>query len=170
MLRRFLRRSRLRKAEEAIQELDGWNSVCGSIVRSCTETLADDSAGRGEIGAVLDRNDRALFALRDHAWASSVYLRRRHPELEARLRVLTDKTIELRNQTVRFLIRAQGPIPAFLDDPGRGAWGREAHAMKALAEVGLPARRLAAELQPAIAQLASEVRSVLEKQIADLQV
>lgn len=161
MLQRLLDRWRRRRVDQASQELEAWSEVCRSVVQMCSRALSDDGAGKGEIGVMLDKTDRSLFGLRDHASAAYGYLRRGQPALAARLRLLTDQTIELRNQTTRFLIRAQGPTPAFLDDPVRGGWNRTAHSQKAMEAVGLAARRLAAELEPSILRLTAEVREVL---------
>jgi hypothetical protein len=113
---------------------------------------------------VLDNVDRGLFRVREAGSDAQRALRRRAPELGGRLRQTTEALVELRNETARFLIRAQGPTPAFLQKQEVAAGQPEAY-RRAVEEIGKTAvqralavvgdlKQLWADLQPILAQLA----------------
>jgi hypothetical protein len=164
LLRRVLAPWRARQAAEAEGDIRGWYEACEVVLVTSIQALQDPALPRGDIGVSLDRIDRALFRLRDAGAGAQRALRRRDPGLCERMRSLSEAMVELRNDTVRFLIHAQGATPPFMQ--GEGATPRQAEAyQQAMRDVGYSARQRSAgierdlrgvwaDLQPALAQLA----------------
>ncbi len=80
------------------------------------------------------------------------------------MRQISEDIVQLRNETVRYLIRAQGPTPSFLGGGSQPELAQES-TERALAEIGRPARQRALglerelsrawiDLQPLLADLA----------------
>jgi hypothetical protein len=165
LLRRALAPWRARRAAQAEYEIRSWYDACQVVLQACAKALQDPELPRGDIGVTLDRIDRSLFRLRDTRSGARQALRRRDSELGARVGRVSEAIVELRNDTARFLIHAQGPTPSFLQkddatsaqpgahrqalhDTGRGALARSLTIERDL-------RHLWDDLQPVLAQLAS---------------
>jgi hypothetical protein len=166
LLRRLLSPWRARQAAEAESDIRGWHEACELILGTSIQALHDPKLAREDIGVALDRIDRALFRLRDNGSGAQRALRRRDPGLGERMRVLSEAIVVLRNDTVRFMIRAQGATPPFMQGEGGSARQGEAY-QRAMQDVGLPARQrsamierdlrqLWADLQPTLTQLAQQ--------------
>ena len=152
VLRQLLRPFQSRRAAEAETDLLGWHAACDETLQACLQALGDSELPRGEIGVVLDRIDRTLFRLRDSGSGAEGYLRGKSPDLGRRLRQISEDIVQLRNETVRYLIRAQGPTPSFLgggSQPDLAQGGYE----RALAEIGRPARQRALGLERELGQV-----------------
>jgi hypothetical protein len=164
LLRRMLAPWRARQAAEAESDLRGWYEACEVVLVTAIQGLQDPKVPRGDIGVSLDRIDRALFRLRDCGTGAQRALRRRDPGLGERMRRLSESVVEMRNDTVRFLIRAQGATPPFMQGEGDSSRQAEAY-QQAMLDFGQAARqrsagierdlrRLWADLQPTLAELA----------------
>lgn len=138
-------RARRQQASEArlAERLQAWLQASRSIHRQCGASIDDRLAGEGDIGRSLDRIDRELHLLKDTASALATPLRRRDPELARQAGEITESLYRLRNQTASYLIRAQGPAPAFLTNPRAGEGLQGEHRRKAFEQVGAEARQLA---------------------------
>jgi hypothetical protein len=166
ILRRLLRPFQSRRAAEAEADLRGWHDACDETLQACLRSLGDAQLPRGEIGVVLDRIDRTLFRLRNHGSGAEGCLRGKLPDLGRRVRQISEDIVQLRNETVRYLIRAQGPTPSFLGGGSQPDRAQDSYE-RALAEIGRPARQRAlglerelsrawTDLQPLLADLARE--------------
>jgi hypothetical protein len=164
LLRRAIGPWQARRAAEAEKDIRGWHEACLFVVAGCLRGLRDPQLPRSDIGVTLDNVDRALFRVRDAGSGAQQALRRRAPELRARIRRSTEAVVELRNETASFLIRAQGSTPPYLQKQGTAAGQPEAY-RRAVQEVGRAAlvrsqaverdlEQLWADLQPLLAQLA----------------
>jgi len=165
LLRRVMAPWRAGRAAEAERYIRDWHEACLFVVAGCLQGLRDPQLPRSDIGVVLDNVDRGLFRVRDAGSGAQEALRRRAPELGVRIRRSTEAIVELRNETARFLIRAQGPTPPYLQKQSDPTGQPEAY-QRALQEVGQAALvrsraverdlgQLWADLQPLIAQLAA---------------
>jgi hypothetical protein len=163
LLRRILAPWRARQAAEAERDLRGWHDACEVVLATAMGALQDPMVPRGDIGVSLDRIDRALFRLRDCGSGAQNALRRRDPKLGERVRMLSEEIVSLRNDTVRFLIRAQGPTPSFMQ--GEGGPSRQPQAyQQAMLDFGQAARRRSAVIERDLRQL----RADLEPTLAEL--
>ena len=163
LLRRALAPWYARQDAKAERDLQDWYEACQVVLKTSIQALQDPQAPRGDIGVPLDRIDRALFRLRDSGSGAQSGLRQRDPELGVRMRLLSEAIVDLRNDAVRFLIRAQGATPPFL--AGEVDRSRQAEAyQRAMRDVGQAAlldsgvierdlRRLWADLQPTLLRL-----------------
>ena len=167
LLERALGPWRAKHAAGAEKELREWHDACQLVVAGCLAGLRDPQVPRSDIGVTLDQVDRAIFRMRD-AGVGAQHALRGEPELRRRVRQSIQAIIELRNETARFLIRAQGPTPPFLTKPQAYAGQAEAH-QRALQDVGQPALRHAqaverglealwGDLKPLLSRLADEAR------------
>lgn len=157
---RLLRPFQSRRAAEAEDDLRGWHAACDEVLQACLQSLGDARLPQGEIGVVLDRIDRTLFRLRDTGSAAEGTLRSASPELGRRLRRISEGVVEVRNETVRYLIRAQGSTPAYLRSAGgedRLLDGFE----RAQAETGWPARQRALAVERDLRQVWADLQPVL---------
>jgi hypothetical protein len=116
------------------------------ILGTSIQALHDPKLAREDIGVALDRIDRALFRLRDNGSGAQQALRRRDPGLGERMRLLSEAIVVLRNDTVRFMIRAQGATPPFMQGEGGAARQAEAY-QRAMQDVGLSARQRSAAIE-----------------------
>ncbi len=164
LLRRMLAPWRARQAAQAERDLRGWHEACEVVLVTSIQALKDPKVPQGDIGVSLDRIDRALFRLRDCGSGARNALRRRDPRLGERVRLVSEASVNLRNDTVRFLIRAQGATPPFMQGEGGSSHQAQAY-QQAMQDVGQAARQrsagverdlrqLWADLQPTLAELA----------------
>jgi hypothetical protein len=164
LLRRAMAPWRARRAADAGKDIREWHEACLVVVAGCVGGLRDPQLPRSDIGVTLDKVDRAIFRVRDAGSGAQQALKRRDPELGARIRRITQAMVELRNETASFLIRAQGPTPSYLQKQSVPTGQPEAY-QRAVLEVGRAALvrsravqsnldQLWADLQPLLAQLA----------------
>ena len=138
----------------------GWHAACDETLQACLHSLGDAQLPRGEIGVVLDRIDRTLFRLRDTGSGAEGYLRGTSPDLGRRLRQISEDMILLRNETVRYLIRAQGPTPSFLGGGSQPDRAQDSYE-RALAEIGRPARQRGLGLERELSQVWTDLQPLL---------
>jgi hypothetical protein len=143
-IRKFFRK---REARDFSENATGWHAVCQTISEMYVEVLHDDNPTRSDIGVVLDKTDRMLFALRDHLSALRPPLNRRDRELTKRVNKASEHLYELRNKTARFLIRAQGHTPTFMREGTTSPEVEQTYYLKAMQEVGFDARQAALALR-----------------------
>ncbi len=157
-IRRFFRK---REARDFSEHATGWHTTCQTISDMYVEVLhADDPAGN-DIGVVLDKTDRLLFRLRDHLGALRPSLSRRNRDLSNRVGTASEHLYELRNQTAKFLIRAQGHTPQFMREGDSSPGADQAHYLKAMQEVGFDARQMATELRNELKAIWTELRPMV---------
>jgi hypothetical protein len=160
ILKRALAPWQARRAAEAERDIRGWHEACLSVVASCLRGLRDPSLPRSDIGVALDGVDKALFRLRDAGFGAQKALRQRAPELGARIRRSTEGIVELRNETARFLIRAQGPTPHFLQKQGPPLGQPEAY-QRAMQDVGQAALAHCLAIERDVDQLWGDLQPML---------
>ena len=160
LLRRVLAPWRARQAAEAESDIRGWHEACEVILGTSIQALRDPKLAREDIGVALDRIDRALFRLRDNGSGAQQALRRRDPGLGERMRLLSEAIVVLRNDTVRFMIRAQGATPPFMQKEGGPSRQAEAY-QRAMQDVGLSARQRSATIERDLRQLWADLQPTL---------
>ncbi len=80
--------------------------------------------------------------------------------LGERVRLLSEAIVNLRNDTVRFLIRAQGPTPSFMQ--GEGGTSRQAQAyQQAMLDFGQAARQRSTVIERDLRQLRADFEQIL---------
>ncbi len=162
LLRRVLAPWRARQAAEAESDIRGWHEACEVVLGTSIQALQDPKLARGDIGVALDRIDRALFRLRDTGAGAQHALRRRDPGLAERMRLLSEAIVVLRNDTVRFMIRAQGATPPFMQEEGGLPRQAEAY-QRAMQDVGLAARQRSAGIERDLRQLWADLQPTLTR-------
>jgi hypothetical protein len=160
LLRRLLAPWRSRQAVVAESDIRGWHEACEVVLGTSIQALKDPKLAREDIGVALDRIDRALFRLRDHGAGAQQALRRRDPGLAKRMRLLSESIVVLRNETVRFMIRAQGAAPPFMQKEVGPSRQAEAY-QRAMQDVGLSARQRSAAIERELRQLWAELQPTL---------
>jgi hypothetical protein len=162
LLRPLLRPFDARRAAQAEADLRGWHAACDQVLKACIQALQDPHLPRGDIGEALDRIDRTLFRLRDAGSGAEGALRRRYLELGRRVRQVSEAIVELRNETAQFLIRAQGPSPAFLGVQTDTARIAEIY-QRARQDVGQDALQHSTRLERDLSQLWADLQPVLRE-------
>ena len=162
LVKRLLGSWREKRSADAERDVRSWHEACRTALDGCLQGLRDPSLPQAEIGVTLDRVDRALFQVRDAGSGAQQALRRRAPDLGGRIRRSTEAIVELRNETARFLIRAQGPTPAFLQRGESPAGHPEAY-LRAVHDVGQAARARGLAIQRDLDELWSELQAVLAR-------
>lgn len=145
MFRRIRDAMEKRRAQSFLISSHNWHAACAGVMAICGEVLAEETIHPRDIGASLDRADRLLFQLRNHASEMRGLLSRGDPDLAKRVGLTTNRIFELRNETARFLIRCQGPDPvsgARFDNAARRLFYD-----RAMQEVGFNARQMQAAVQ-----------------------
>jgi hypothetical protein len=135
-----------RRAQTLVDSLEQWHETCVNVTQICAQALLDQATVEGDIGEVLDGADRKLYAFRNHMTEARREINRHDPILARRITQVTEDVYRLRNQTARFLIRAQGPHP-FAGGRLTEENLRNAYYYKALEEAGFQGREIAERLQ-----------------------
>jgi hypothetical protein len=160
LLRRAIGPWQAKRAADAERDIRDWHQACLVVVAGCVKGLRDPQLPRADIGVTLDNVDRALFRVRDAGSGAQQALRRRAPELRARIRRSTEAIVELRNETARFLIRAQGPTPPFLQKQETTTGQPEAY-RRALQDVGHAASARSLAIERDLDQLWADLQPML---------
>jgi len=135
-----------RQARGFLNGVQAWYHTCVKISELLGEALYDEAIGEKDIGVVLDKVDRMLFALRNEAADVRGFLRRKDPRLAERVENASTQVFELRNETTRFLMRCQGPGP-FMGSRELNGQTRMLYYYRALEEVGFKARQVNSALE-----------------------
>ncbi len=98
-----------RNAQSFLDSIQSWYATSTQVSEICGQCLEDVGIVESDIGIMLDKVDRKLFALRNYASDARSILRRKNPQLAQRIKDASRMVYVLRNDTARFLIRAQGP-------------------------------------------------------------
>lgn len=165
-LRRYLER---RSAQNFLEGITSWHRICKEVSQLGGEALNDKEVIRGDIGVILDKMDRNLFALRNHIGGAKGFLKRRNRALARRFEKVNKDVYQMRNQTAKFLIRGQGPGPFPRDqEMEEGRWGK--YYDRAMIDIGFDARRMNEGVSEEIDAIWSEMQELIrqaEKAIAD---
>lgn len=143
MFQRFRKKIEQKRARSFVDNVQAWYQTSSEISEVMGVALHDQSVLQADIGYIIDAADRLLFSLRYYVPDSLGRLRRRSPELARRFDLASQKLYQLRNETIKFLIRSQGPGPMSGDEPDEEA--RIFYYYRALDEVGFNARDLKSE-------------------------
>ncbi len=160
LLKRALGSWQAKRAADAERDMREWHEACRVVVAGCLSGLRDPQLPRADIGVTLDKVDRALFRVRDAGSGAQQALKRRDPELGSRIRRSTEAIVELRNETARFLIRAQGPTPPFLQKQRVAAGQPEAY-QRAVQDVGRAALARSQAVERDLDQLWADLKPLL---------
>jgi len=169
MLRRLKDYFVKKQAQLTVDSLSAWHSSCRQVLEACGEALHDQTIASGDIGVILDKMDKELFALRNYTADASNAVKRSDRRLAKRVKQASENVYKMRNGTARFLIRCQGP--------GRLAVGEQleegamqVYYQRALDEVGIMARQAQGQVDGEVSQLWQEMQAILseaKKQILD---
>jgi hypothetical protein len=160
ILRRAIAPWRVRRAAEVESDIRAWHEACLVVLAACIKALQDPKLPRSDIGVTLDGVDRTLFCLRDSSSGARHALRRRDAGLGDRIGRVSEAIVELRNETARFLIRAQGPTPRFLQKQETAPGQAEAY-QRALQDVGRAALGRSSEIERDLGQLWADLQPLL---------
>jgi hypothetical protein len=156
-LRRKIEHNRARQLADSVTT---WQRTCSGAAAICTEALYNEAVLQNDIGVVLDRLDRQLFQLRSQTGEARAAVRRQDECLAKRIDQLAKDIFELRNTTVRYLIRAQGPGP-FVKVGADEERRRGEYALKALREAGYQARVQKLRVEQELAALWGELQPLV---------
>jgi hypothetical protein len=148
-----------RQSLAVLENVQGWRETCDQVTGICGQVLYDESVLQGDIGVALDRADRLLFQVRNYTSEARRLLRRREPDLAARLNQASNRVFELRNATTRFLIRCQGPGPLSGDRSDDAT--RRGYYDRALQEIGFNARQLHGEVEGELTAIGRALSSLI---------
>lgn len=165
-LRHYLER---RSAENFLEGITSWHQTCREVTQLCTKALNDTEVIRGDIGVILDKMDRNLFALRNHIGGSKRFLRRRNRALANRFAKVNKAVYQMRNQTAKFLIRGQGPGP-FPGDQEMEEERWRKYYDRAMIDIGFGVRRMNEGVSEEIETIWTEMQELIrqaEEMIAD---
>jgi hypothetical protein len=135
-----------KRAQSLLENVESWHESCLAVTDLCSRALADPATLDGDIGEVLDLADRKLYAFRSHMGEARREIQRHDMELAKRLTDVTEGVYHLRNQTARFLIRAQGAKPFTAGRQTDDVAQQRAY-LKALEEAGYEGRELVQTLR-----------------------
>ena len=165
-LRHYLER---RSAQNFLEGITSWHRTCTEVSQLCSQALNDKEVIRGDIGVILDKMDRNLFALRNHIGGSKGFLRRRNRSLAKQFARVNKEVYQMRNQTAKFLIRGQGP-GSFPKDQEMDEERWRKYYDRALIDIGFGARRMNEGVSEEIEAIWSEMQKLIrqaEETIAD---
>lgn len=158
MFQALLARLRRFSVERASVEAHNWYETCQEVAQLCHESLANEQIGATDVGAIIDRMDRKLFSLNDHASVTRRLLRGTNKAALARdVAHVSEAVYRLRNKTTLFLIESQGPAP----DLGTSPQVTQANYHRAMDKHGLDAIRLHVDVAQDLDRIWSELRLVL---------
>ena len=133
-----------RRARNYLKDLRIWYDVSHEVSDILGDALYNEKICSSEIGIVLDKTDRLLFALGSAIPGASGGLNRHNPDLAQRIEKISTNIYHLRNATVSFLVRCHGP--AVYED--RAQEGLHAMAYyQALDEAGFQARQICGDVE-----------------------
>lgn len=145
-----------------LNSIQTWYQLSQTVSDLCDDALYDPQVCSDEIGIIVDQADSNLFKLRNEEAECFRFLKRHNIELANRHKKLSEKLFRLRNETVRFLIRCQGPGPAIMAQFGsedQCGW----YYYQALDEVGFNARRLRIQVNQDLQSFWQELQSIIQQ-------
>jgi hypothetical protein len=148
-----------RRAQSLLESVGAWYRTCNQVSKIFGEALHDEAVIRQDIGIVIDKADRLLMNLGFYIPDAIKVLRRRNPILARRFDNTSQQIYRLRNETTRFLIRAQGPGLIEANDSNR-----EMHLIyyyRALEEVGFKARQIKRDLDQELKSIWRDLQVVM---------
>ena len=160
MWRQFTTRLEKRRAQSLIESVNIWYQTSLSVSEICGEALHEVVVSEMDIGTLLDKADRKLFQYRNDATDARRAVKRHNEQLANQIARLTERIYELRNQTARFLIRAQGPSPFARSENEPGEM-QDAYYVRALADIGYDARQFKSSLDDDIGAVWLELEKLL---------
>lgn len=149
-----------RQARGFLNGAQGWYYTCIKICELLGDALYDEAIGEKDIGVVLDKVDRMLFALRNEAADVRGFLRRQDRVLAERVENASTQVYELRNETTRFLMRCQGPGPV-MGKRAMESQTRMLYYYRALEEAGFQARQVNTALESELKAIWRELQRVI---------
>lgn len=163
--RNFLENRRL---QHFLENVHAWYRICSSVNGLCDEALNDPEMCKCDIVEMIDQADTDLFILLSRERGTQSYLRRNSPKLAQRLDKISENIYKLRNETVRYLIRCQGP-GSFVTEQALSEAARSLYYYRALEEVGFSARRFQEQVDRELKTLWADMQAVIgqvERQLA----
>lgn len=145
-----------------LNSIQTWYHLSQAVSDLCDDVLYDPQVCSDEIGIIVDQADNDLFKLRNEEAECFRFLKRHNTDLANRHKKISEKLFRLRNETVRFLIRCQGPGPAIMAQFGSEIQHR-GYYYQALDEVGFNARRLQTQVNHDLQSFWQELQSVIQQ-------
>ncbi|MFC1923495.1 hypothetical protein ACFLY4_09435 [Chloroflexota bacterium] len=148
-----------KRAQSFVENARAWYQTCKDVSEVMGDGLHDQSIIDKDIGYMVDGVDRLLFQLRFYIPDSLGTLRRWNPELAQRFDNANQLIFRLRNETIRFLIRSQGPGPMSGDESDDETL--IIYYYRALVEAGFKARDLRVDLDRDLGFIWRDLQSVI---------
>ena len=169
MFERLRKKIEQKRAQSFVNNVRAWYQTNSEISEVMDMALHDQSITHADIGYIIDAADRLLFSLRYYVPDSMGVLRRRNPNLARRFDLVSQHLYQLRNETIRFLIRSQGPGPMSGDEPDDEA--RIIYYYQALEEVGFYARDLKSDFDRELKSIWHDLQLIIvqEEAVANYQ-
>ena len=159
MFTKFAELIEKRRARSFVENARAWYQTCNEVSEVMGDALHDQSIIDKDIGYMVDGVDRLLFQLRFYIPDSLGILRRWNPELAQRFDNANRLIFRLRNETIRFLIRSQGPGPMSGDESDDETL--IIYYYRALEEAGFKARDLKVDLDRELGFIWRDLQSVI---------
>lgn len=162
MLRKLIDHLEKRRMRGFLNSIQNWYQLSKAVSDLCEDALYDPEVCSDEIGIIVDQADNSLFGLRNEEAECFRYLKSYNIDLANRHKKLSENLFRLRNETVRFLIRCQGPGPAVINQYEN----KDHHKLyyyQALDEVGFEARRLRSQVNTDLQAIWEELQSVIQQ-------
>jgi hypothetical protein len=152
---------RRRRAKRFAENARAWYENCQTISGICGDVLYDQDAARIDTHAVFGEIDNLLrFGWRHQVSSVRRILHQSKPDLAQRFGKASEKVISLRNQTLRFLLRCQGPGPFSANGSANGMV-QQIYYYRALDEFGFAARQLNGEVDRELQSIWGEVHELV---------
>lgn len=162
MYRKFIANLEKRRMLGFLKSIQTWYQLSQAVSHLCDDALYDPEVCSDEIGIIVDQADSKLFKLRNEEAECFRFLKRHNIDLAIRHKKLSENLFRLRNETVRFLIRCQGPGPAMISGSGsEDQYGQ--YYYQALDEVGFNARRLRDQVNRDLITIWQELQSIIQQ-------
>ena len=139
-----------RRAQSFLKNIFAWYETSKGVSDLLGDALYDQKICTSEIGLVLDRTDRQLFALAGYISDARSSLRRWDLDLAQRFDSASSNIYRLRNMTVSFLIRCHASEP--FADQG------QIYYYQALEATGFKARQIRTEVEKELKSIWRELQ------------
>jgi len=162
LINRFYDYLHLKRRRRLVESSAMWYQSCTTVTQICYNALNDRDICHSEIGEILDRMDRELFALRNFYSDARGSMSKIDRGLAQDIADTTSEIYQLRNETVRFLIRCQGPTPPSISQP-KNEQILDEYYLRALNEIGLNARQIQSEVNIKLQLIWKEITYLLNQ-------